>query len=322
MQAEIESKKPELNELAKSLASTFIQRWDLYAKQLDDGRYICVREPLDESLIVAHLEGQITLGAYVLDQNSQARYLVIDADDDQSMSELADIGGWLADEDMPVYLEKSRRGGHLWVFFESPLPGVDVRSFGAGLLAYHDLADIELFPKQDRLNSGPGSLIRLPFGIHRKSGRRYGFFLSDRLPLAPTLREQIRLLAEPGTVSRPFFDWFRDYAVEGEADLYCQGVSEDYPMLPEVDVDAPVSERIKGAVRVRPFVEKYVQLSHSGTGSCPFHDDKVASFSVNEEENYWHCFACGTGGSIIDFWMQRHKCDFTTAVTELADILL
>ena len=35
---------------------------------------------------------------------------------------------------------------------------------------------------------------------------------------------------------------------------------------------------------------------------CPFHDDHHPSFNVNEEENYWYCFACETGGSIIDFW--------------------
>ena len=38
MQTEIEITKTELNELAASLTGIFIQRRDLYAKQLDDGR--------------------------------------------------------------------------------------------------------------------------------------------------------------------------------------------------------------------------------------------------------------------------------------------
>ena len=55
---------------------------------------------------------------------------------------------------------------------------------------------------------------------------------------------------------------------------------------------------------------------------CPFHDDKVESFSVNDKDNYWHCFGCGKGGSIIDFFMLWHDCDFTTALWELASWLL
>ena len=55
-----------LNTLAKCLGDTFIQRWDLYAQQLDNGAYICVKEPLTHELIRAHLEGELTLGTYLL----------------------------------------------------------------------------------------------------------------------------------------------------------------------------------------------------------------------------------------------------------------
>ena len=40
MHKEIENPKHELHQLAGILDKTFIQRRDLYAKQLDDGRYI------------------------------------------------------------------------------------------------------------------------------------------------------------------------------------------------------------------------------------------------------------------------------------------
>ncbi len=53
-----------------------------------------------------------------------------------------------------------------------------------------------------------------------------------------------------------------------------------------------------------------------------FHDDHHASFGVNDEGNYWHCFAGCGGGSVIDFWMKWRKCDFTTVVRELAKVLL
>lgn len=83
-----------------------------------------------------------------------------------------------------------------------------------------------------------------------------------------------------------------------------------------------MSERLKAIVTVREFVGSYVELSREGRGLCPFHDDQVVSFSVNDEENYWHCFACDMGGSIIDFWMQWRQCDFPQALRELADKLL
>jgi DNA primase len=61
----------------------------------------------------------------------------------------------------------------------------------------------------------------------------------------------------------------------------------------------------------------------SGTvGLCPFHDDHNPSLGVNDEGNYWHCFAGCGGGSVIDFWMGWKKCDFTTAVKELTEMLL
>lgn len=197
MSKEAELTQVELESLACSLARTFIQRRDLYAQQRDDGRYICIREPLTDTHLIAHLRGDITLGAYVLTSASQARFVVVDADDDQTLAQMHKIGQWLSEAGVPVYRERSRRGGHLWLFLGRELPGEEVRRFGTGLLAYHDLEGVELFPKQNRLLSGPGSLIRLPFGVHRKSGRRYGFFLPNGRPLAATLREQIQILATP-----------------------------------------------------------------------------------------------------------------------------
>ena len=88
-----------------------------------------------------------------------------------------------------------------------------------------------------------------------------------------------------------------------------------------MSVDAPVSDRIKQIMPMRQFVLRYVELSRKGTGLCPFHDDHHESFSVNDDKNYWHCFACEKGGSIIDFYMEMEDCDFNTAITDLAGML-
>ena len=79
---------------------------------------------------------------------------------------------------------------------------------------------------------------------------------------------------------------------------------------------------MKRAISVHDYVSRTVELDEQGRGHCPFHNDGHKSFSVNKDENYWHCFAGCGGGSVIDFWMRWKKCDFITAVTELAEMVL
>ncbi len=63
------------------------------------------------------------------------------------------------------------------MFFEQPMPGEQAKKLGEGLLGEMGV-DMEVFPKQGK-SEGPGSLIRLPFGIHRKTGECYPFVHPD-----------------------------------------------------------------------------------------------------------------------------------------------
>lgn len=169
MTREVLVNKLELEPMAASLASTFFQRTDLYTRQLDDGSYICIRKPLEISHLVAHLEGEISLGTYVLDPSSlprffrgQARFIMFDADEGFQFEQLIHLARDLAKEGVPSYLEESRRGGHLWLFFSTPISGKDARRFGVKLSERGHLSGVEIFPKQDKLSTGPGSLVRLP----------------------------------------------------------------------------------------------------------------------------------------------------------------
>jgi hypothetical protein len=103
----------ELSRPALVLAQRFVQRWDLYARQLDDGSYVCVHEQLNVGHLFDLLRGEITLGTYLLNQESRARFLVLDADDAQGWERLGHVARSLAGEDVPAYLERSRRGGRL-----------------------------------------------------------------------------------------------------------------------------------------------------------------------------------------------------------------
>lgn len=306
-------RSPEIYALAGMLSRTFVLRKDLFARQLEDGRYHCVRKPLEEKHLVAHLNGDLTLGTYVLGEDNKARFAVIDADDDLQLARLANISMSLEKAGIPSYLETSRRGGHLWIFFHQAIPGQVARAFGKQILASNGLGKIELFPKQEKLGEGPGSLIRLPFGIHRKDGQRYGFVTPQGVPLAKTFAEQIQILANPRTVEKTALDEFISQY---------KGIVPKPVLVKSEAVGEALSLQIKRSVTVLDFVGQYVELSPAGRGLCPFHDDHHFSFSVNAEKNYWHCFAGCGGGSIIDFWMKWQEVDFRQAVKELAGALL
>lgn len=206
----------ELSPLAEILARQFIQRWDMYPRQLPNGRWLAIHEPLHVGLLLDHLRGVHTLGTYMLDADSQGRFMVLDADDEASWRWVVNMAKSLYLGGTSSYLEASRRWGHLWLFFSEKIDGRAIRQFGRGLLDTYGIEKemVELFPKQDVLRKGPGSQIRLPFGIHRKSHKRYSFYFPTGQTLAPTLREQLKLLGQPETVNKRVFDYFQQ---RGEA---------------------------------------------------------------------------------------------------------
>ena len=306
-------------DLVRAYADTFVGRADVYPVQRADGRYTAVRKPLTIDLVAAHLRGDVTLGAYALDADSRARWLCLDADTSEHWAGLLELARELKAQDLTPYLEPSRRGGHLWLFF-APLSGADVRHFGRSLLTMHDLTGVELFPKQDQLTTGPGSLVRLPLGIHRKTGRRYHFVTVEGEPLAPTISEQVRILCRPERVPGAFMAACLSDAAQARH-------VAPAPVATGEVAGETLSERLKQAVSVYDFVSRYVILDERGVGCCPFHDDHHPSFSVNQSENYWHCFAGCGGGSTIDFWMKWREVhgedpSFVATITELAQMLL
>lgn len=75
-----------------------------------------------------------------------------------------------------------------------------------------------------------------------------------------------------------------------------------------------------------PIVEiigRYVKLRRRGRdywGLCPFHDEKTASFKVDEERRFYHCFGCGAHGTAIDFVMAIEGLDFAAALQRIAEL--
>lgn len=310
----------ELARPAAILVQRFIQRWDVYPLQLEDGRYVCIHKQLNVGHLYAHLRGEITLGAYLLNRESKVRFVVLDNDAEDGWNYLLKCGEKLASHDIPVYLEKSRRGGHLWIFFERPVDGSVARAFSRDVEKKYQFKGFELYPKQDNIGRGFGSLIRMPFGLHRLSGRRYGFFEGNGHSLGSTLREQIYALQRPHFVSEVTLEPYKVISSVPTTDALPKRLHES---------KGYVSERLKSRITVLEFISQYVDLKPTESGAvglCPFHDDKRSSFGVNDKENYWHCFAGCGGGSIIDFWSLWRKKEgldpgFVPTITELAEII-
>ncbi|MBX3082092.1 MAG: hypothetical protein KF716_10700 [Anaerolineae bacterium] len=325
-------------------AATFIARDDMYPLQLENGRYISIQRQLYPDLIAAHLKGFITIGAYALDRESIAKWVCLDADDQLRWHKLIDLAQKLTGQGITAYLEPSRRGGHLWLF-TPPLSGTDARRFGKQLLTDHklDKLRIELYPKQDKLVTGPGSFVRLPLGKHRLTNKYYPFITIDGLPLksptaaTPSIRDQIKVLTNPVRIPKDFID---DLIARSPLPK-THSPTPKFEATPSPEVtkpkkptkkrreryDSKPSERIKASMSVQEFVSQYMELNDQLRGHCPFHEDQINSFSINPDHNFWHCFACERGGSIIDFWMLWRKkagedYSFKATITELAQKLL
>ena len=69
-------------------------------------------------------------------------------------------------------------------------------------------------------------------------------------------------------------------------------------------------------------IGRYVPLQKRGrehVACCPFHEEKTPSFKVNAEKQFYHCFGCGAGGSVIQFLMEHQRMQFVEAVETLAE---
>ncbi|OCG50594.1 MULTISPECIES: DNA primase [Gilliamella] len=70
-------------------------------------------------------------------------------------------------------------------------------------------------------------------------------------------------------------------------------------------------------------ISKRVKMKKKGNnyfGCCPFHDEKTASFSLNEKKQIYYCFGCGASGSVVNFLMQYEHLSFPEAIEELASM--
>ena len=145
--------------------------------------------PVTDDAVEGHLRGRHTIGVYPMLPDDTCWFLAADFDKETWQR---DAGAFLAAcrlKGVPAALERSRsgNGGHVWIFFNEPMPASLARRVGAHLLteAMEYRPDIgfesydRFFPSQDTMPAGGfGNLIALPLQHGpRESGN--SVFLGD-----------------------------------------------------------------------------------------------------------------------------------------------
>ena len=138
--------------------------------------------PVTDEVIETHLRGHHTIGVYPILPDDTCRFLAADFDRKTWRRDAEAFLGACRSKRIPAALERSRsgNGGHVWIFFDDPMPASLARRLGAHLLteAMECHPDIgfgsydRFFPSQDTLPAGGfGNLIALPLqGGPRKHG--------------------------------------------------------------------------------------------------------------------------------------------------------
>jgi superfamily II DNA or RNA helicase len=145
--------------------------------------------PVTDEVIQGHLTGRHTIGVYALLPDETCRFLAVDFDKATWKDDAKAFITTCEEAGVPAVLERSRsgNGGHVWIFFDSPIAAGLARKLGSTILTYtmesHHHMGLDsydrFFPSQDTMPKGGfGSLIALP--LQREPGDRGNTFFLDR----------------------------------------------------------------------------------------------------------------------------------------------
>ena len=303
-------------EMAREFSELFVNRRAYTIQSMrphaESGRHYYYRPKSEDGgrptglsleIVRQHLAGDLTIGIYAINPATQrCKWMAIDADYRTALEDLIRLQRQLRDDGIEAALEKSRRGGHLWIFFERPVMARDARTYvyhvagrlevqvkGAGLSA-----GIEIFPKQDDLRPKEfGNAIRAPLGVHwgaRESrGWRYWYYGADYtlhdqlayLSRLPRVKEQhLQLMIAGKTIPREFAHRARRAEMPNNF------------------------ESKPGEFRILNYVEVSRQVGRNWVTRCPAcalqgHDKSGDNLAVSVEEPRKYCCWAGCTKEMI-----------------------
>jgi superfamily II DNA or RNA helicase len=160
--------------------------------------------PITDTVIESHLRGNnpqeyghkdFTIGIYPMLLDEKCWFLAADFDKSTWQKDIHAYAKTCAEMSVPISIERSRsgNGGHVWMFFDEPIPCMKARAIGSYILTetMENRPELGLdsydrfFPKQDTLpQGGRGKLIALPL---QKKPRENGnsIFLNESFEPCP-----------------------------------------------------------------------------------------------------------------------------------------
>lgn len=157
--------------------------------------------PVSDAVVRQHLSGKdqqgnpFVMGIYPLRTDETCSFLVVDFDKAEWQSDALAFLESCDESGVPAYLERSRsgNGGHVWIFFDEPIPAQLARKLGSFILttAMNNRPELgfdsydRFFPNQDHMPSGGfGNLIALPLQKAARANGNSEFIDRNFVPLS------------------------------------------------------------------------------------------------------------------------------------------
>lgn len=193
------------------MLETFAGRDDIYSVENTSAgqhRKTELQErPLTEQQLLDHLRGKQTVGTYIQRPNATVRFIVWDIDISKqfllkqgnrgvefdaclqkAFQKAKEIQKLLENKGMNGYIEFSGfRGFHVWLFLSEWIPvrfsNMLTDRIEEDIIPDNDIT-VESFPNKVRLKAGRfGQVLKIPYGIHVRSGLRSYFIDDDGQPI-------------------------------------------------------------------------------------------------------------------------------------------
>ena len=252
--------------LIRDIYRLFINRVDCYLTWYD--RWVLRRAPLTTSVIEQALRGELHLGVQAVSGSGTTRWTCLDADDDAQFAPLVELAASLPAETR--LLERSRRGGHLWLFHSAVIWEV-AHHRGVELATSVGLPKIEVYPKYGSVHA-----VRLPGTLHPKTGLIYPIIE----PTTGEVRDLGSALADIREIEVVTPEMASNFShVHQQRQHSTAGFTELVAAL-------------------SALTELRVYSPGKASAKCPWHDDQAPSLYVKGRR--FHCLACGVWGDVAD----------------------